>query len=61
MNEEEIRVRAAIAALPQCIETVQNVLRQGVYVEGPIAEITARMAVQYADALAKELRHRFTN
>lgn len=53
----KVREKAAIAALPECIKVVQEVLLRG----GSIEEITiskqvAKMATQYADALVEELK-----
>lgn len=56
MTKEELRARAAIAALPKCIETVETVLLRGGRIEGTIAEQAAFTAVMYADALVEKLK-----
>lgn len=54
MTIEELRARAAIAALPKCIETVETVLLRGGRIEGTIAEQASYTAVMYADALVEK-------
>ena len=56
MTENELRQRAAIAALPACISAVNEVLRLGgCLTENNAADQAAFMAVSYADALVKRL------
>lgn len=54
---QDVRERAAIAALPECIRVVQDVLfRGGSIEETTISEQVAKMATQYADALVNRLK-----
>lgn len=54
---QDVRERAAIAVLPQCLKIVQDVLlRGGSLTEDTIAKQAATNAVDYADALVKELK-----
>lgn len=54
---QDLRERAAIAVLPQCLKTVQDVLlRGGSLIEDTIAKQAAVNAVEYADALVKKLK-----
>lgn len=56
MTKEELRRRAAVAALPACIEAVNQVLQLGgSLTEKNTAEQAAYMAVSYADALVERL------
>ena len=57
MSENELRQKAAIAALPACISAVSEVLRLGgALTEKNPADQAAYMAVSYADALVKKLK-----
>ena len=57
MRSEEIRLRAAIAVLPECVRTCNEVVtRGGKLSEGTLAKQAAMMAVAYADALAEKLK-----
>lgn len=54
---QDLRERVAIAVLPQCIKTVQDVLlRGGSLVEDTIAKQAVAIAVDYADTLVKKLK-----
>lgn len=54
---QDLRERAAIAVLPQCLKIVQDVLwRGGSLTEDTIAKQAATNAVDYADALVKKLK-----
>ena len=54
---QDLRERAAIAVLPQCLKTVQDVLlRGGSLIEDTITKQAAVIAVEYADALVKKLK-----
>lgn len=54
---QDLRERVAIAVLPQCIKTVQDVLlRGGSLIEDTVAKQAAVNAVEYADALVKKLK-----
>lgn len=54
---QDLRERAAIAVLPQCLKIVQDVLwRGGSLTEDTIAKQAATNAVDYADALVKILK-----
>lgn len=54
---DEVRNNAAIAILPQCVATINDILvRGGAITEGTIAKQAAKMAVNYADELVKELK-----
>ena len=56
MSKEEIRQRAAIAVLPECVRTCNEVLlRGGKLTEETQAKQAAMMAVAYADELAEKL------
>jgi len=56
MNKEEIRQRAAIAVLPECVRTRNEVLlRGGKLTEKTQAKQAAMRAVAYADELAEKL------
>ena len=56
MNNIELRNKAAIAVLPQCIQDVQEILKSGrPIIENTVAKQAAVMAVQYANALVEEL------
>lgn len=57
LDWEEVRINAAIAVMPQCIEAVKCVLIQGGnLIEPTMAREASRLAVEYADALMKELQ-----
>lgn len=56
MTTDEIWKKAALAALPECIRVVNEVLiRGGKLTEKSPADQAAVMAWQYADAFVKEL------
>lgn len=56
MTTDEIWKKAAIAVLPECVRTCNEVLlRGGKLTEGTLAEQAAMMAWQYADAFVKKL------
>jgi hypothetical protein len=57
MRSEEIRQRAAIAVLPECVRETHEVLSNGdKFIEETQAKQAAMMAVAYADALAEKLK-----
>lgn len=57
MKNQELRERAAIAALPKCIETVEKVLLHGGKIDGvSITAAAAELACEYADALVEKLK-----
>ena len=54
---QDVRERAAIAVLPQCVKIVQDVLwRGGSLTEETITKQAAVNAVEYADALVAKLK-----
>lgn len=54
---DDVRNNAAIAVLPQCVATVNDVLaRGGALTEDTMAKQAAKMAVAYADELVNELK-----
>ena len=54
---QDVRERAAIAVLPQCLKIIQDVLwRGGSLTEDTIVKQAATNAVDYADALVKKLK-----
>ena len=54
---QDVRERAAIAILPQCLKTIQDVLlRGGSLTEEAITKQAAVNAVEYADALVAKLK-----
>ena len=54
---QDVRERAAIAVLPQCLKITQDVLwRGGSLTEDTIAKQAATNAVDYADALVEKLK-----
>lgn len=54
---QEVRERAAIAVLPQCLKIIQDVLlRGGSLTEETIAKQVAVNAIEYADALVEKLK-----
>lgn len=56
MTTDEIWKKAAIAALPECIKVVNEVLKMGgKLTENTPADQAAVMAWQYADAFVNEL------
>lgn len=56
MTTDEVWKRAAIAAFPECIRVVNDVLMKGgKLTEKSPADQAAVMAWQYADAFVKEL------
>lgn len=56
MTTDEIWKKAALAALPECIRVVNDVLMKGgKLTEKSPADQAAVMAWQYADAFVKEL------
>ena len=53
---QAIKVKAAIAALPKCIESVETVLlRGGAITEKDMTTQVAQMCLQYANALIKKI------
>jgi len=62
MKMNEIKVRAAIAALPECISKVEHsigIVDYGEYdrIKNEMANRAASMAVEYADALVMALQN----
>ena len=58
MSKEEIRQRAAIAVLPECVRETHEVLSNGgKLIEETQAKQAAMMAVAYADALAERFEN----
>lgn len=56
---QDVRERAAIAVLPQCLKIIQDVLlRGGSLIEDTIAKQAAANAVDYADELVKKTKSR---
>lgn len=56
---EKLRHQAAIAVLPQCVSTCNDVLMRGGSIqENTIAKQVSNMALQYADELIKQLKER---
>lgn len=54
---DDVRNNAAIAVLPQCAATINDILmRGGAITEGTIAKQAAKMAVNYADELVNQLK-----
>ena len=54
---QEVREMAAIAAMPMCHAVATNVLmRGGSLIEKTLTEQVAKNAVEYADALIKQLK-----
>lgn len=54
---QDVRERAAIAVLPQCLKTVQDMLlKGGSLIEDTVAKQAAVNAVEYADELVKKLK-----
>lgn len=53
---QDVRERAAIAVLPQCLKIVQDVLFRGVTIDGEVVTQVASMCVDYADALVEKLK-----
>ena len=53
---QELRERAAIAALPQCVKAVQDALMLGATIEEGVIEQATASAIDIADALVKKLK-----
>lgn len=55
---EQVRIQAAIAALPECIKKIEELISQG-YFTGKLnskQKEVAKNAISYADAIIKELK-----
>lgn len=53
---EQLRHQAALAAMPQCISVVHQIVASGKRDGNDICEFTAKLALRYADALVEALK-----